>query len=383
MSRFNDWILSISVKSDSQKNINREKLILADHDNLNGLARAAQGAYETFKASTENTDRLNALEAHIKSVGGKVESVPAVMDKLVSVLKINEKMLAPIHQTVPQHTAPNQTQIDQSYTAPQGSGSPAIECWNCKGNHFQVGCPLLPSLSRRGRGGNQSFRAQHRGSERGNGRGNFRQNNGRYSTPQGGYNQGSGFRGGWRNGGGQNNHSGGQYSNQDYTGTHRGGNSQQDVSPASKVNSLTKEQCVEVSQMMLQIVRTGKLTLGRQKITLSSERPIQECVLKGDQLEIDVQQDTQLNSFMVQGKHTLHYPMNRGLLNSHKPEEIVRELGLVEVFGYKDQSVSNSSEVHLEQAENCPIYNHQVCSQGNTENTAPIYSPEVVYPQSY
>ena len=49
-----------------------------------------------------------------KSVGGKVESVPAVMDKLVSVLKINEKMLAPIHQTVPQHTAPNQTQIDQS-----------------------------------------------------------------------------------------------------------------------------------------------------------------------------------------------------------------------------------------------------------------------------
>ena len=26
-----------------------------------------------------------------------------------------------------QHTAPNQTPIDQSYTAPQGSGSPAIE----------------------------------------------------------------------------------------------------------------------------------------------------------------------------------------------------------------------------------------------------------------
>ena len=235
----------------------REKLILADHDNLNGLARAAQGAYETFKASTENTDRLNALEAHIKSVGGKVESVPEVMDKLVSVLKINEKMLAPIHQTVPQHTAPNQTQIDQSYIAPQGSGSPAIECWNCKGNHFQVGCPLLPSLSRRERGGNRSFRAQHRGSERGNGRGNFRQNNGRYSTPQGGYNQGSGFRGGWQNGGGQNNHSGGRYSNQDYTGTHRGGNSQQDVSPTSKVNSLTKEQCVEVAQMMLQLSGQG------------------------------------------------------------------------------------------------------------------------------
>ena len=131
------------------------------------------------------------------------------------------------------------------------------------------------------------------------------------------------------------------------------------------------------------IVRTGKLTLGRQKITLSSERPIQECVLKGDRLEMDAQQDTQLSSFMVQGKHTLHYPMNRGPFNSRKPEEIVRELGLVEVFGYKDQSVSNCSEVHLEQAENCPIYNHQVCSQGNTENTAPIYSPEVVYPQNY
>ena len=132
-------------------------------------------------------------------------------------------------------------------------------------------------------------------------------------------------------------------------------------------------------------VGTGKLTLGRQKITLSSERPIQECVLKGDQLEMDVQQDTQLSSCMVQGKHTLHYPMNRGLLNSHKPEEIVRELGLVEVFGYKDQSANcNGSEVHLEPAENYPIYNNQVYSQGreDTENTAPIYRPEVVHPQS-
>ena len=55
---------------------------------------------------------------------------------------------------------------------------------------------------------------------------------------------------------------------------------------------------------------------------------------------MDVQQDTQLNSFMVKGKHTLHYPMNMGLVNCHKPEEIVRELGMVEVFGYKDQSVT-------------------------------------------
>ena len=127
--------------------------------------------------------------------------------------------------------------------------------------------------------------------------------------------------------------------------------------------------------MMLQLSEQGKLTLGRQKSTLSSERPIQECVLKGDQLEMDVQQDTQRYSFMVQGKHTLHYPMNRGLLNSHKPEEIVRELGLVEVFGYKDQSANcNGSEVHLEQAENYPIYNNQVCSQDreDTENAAPI-----------
>ena len=200
---------------------------------------------------------LGPLGGHIRSVGGKVESVPAVMDKLVSVLKINEKMLAPIHQTVPQHTAPNQTPIDQSYTAPQASDSPAIECWNCKGNHFQIGCPLLPSLSRRGRGGNQSFRAQRMGSERGNGRGNFRQNNGRYSTPQKGYNQGSGFKGEWQNGGGQNNHSGGQYSNQDYQRAHRGGNLQQDVSPASKVNSLTKEQCAEVAQIMLQLSGQG------------------------------------------------------------------------------------------------------------------------------
>ena len=73
----------------------REKIVLADHDNLNALTRAAQGAYETFKASTENTERLNALEAHIISVGGKVESVPSqvsaqVVEKLISVLQVND-----------------------------------------------------------------------------------------------------------------------------------------------------------------------------------------------------------------------------------------------------------------------------------------------------
>ena len=45
----------------------REKIVLADNENLNALTRAAQGAYETFKASTENTERLNALEAHISA----------------------------------------------------------------------------------------------------------------------------------------------------------------------------------------------------------------------------------------------------------------------------------------------------------------------------
>ena len=224
----------------------RGKLILADHDNLNALTRAAQGAYETFKANTENTDRLNALEAHIKFVGGKVESVPEVMDKLVSVLKINEKMLAPIHQTVPQRTAPNQTQIDQSYTAPQGSGSPAIECWNCKGNHFQVGCPLLPSLSRRERGGNQSFRAQNRGLNYDNGRGSDRQNNNRYYSHQGDYDQG------WQG------HSRGQYHNQRSHGYGSwGSNPQAGFSQTNSVNPLTKEQCVEVAQMLLNMSKQG------------------------------------------------------------------------------------------------------------------------------
>ena len=127
----------------------REKIVLADHDNLNALNRAAQGPYKTFKASTENTERLNALEAPIRSVGGKVGSVPSqvsaqVVEKLVSVLQVNDKLLAPINQTLPPqrtYQSPFPAFSNSIPMAQKESGftSHTAQCWNCQGNHYQVG----------------------------------------------------------------------------------------------------------------------------------------------------------------------------------------------------------------------------------------------------
>ena len=57
--------------------------MFSDHTTLTALTKAAQGAYESFKASEMNADRLSLIESQIKHIGGKVDSG---VDKMVAVV---------------------------------------------------------------------------------------------------------------------------------------------------------------------------------------------------------------------------------------------------------------------------------------------------------
>ena len=151
----------------------REKITnLGQLRDINEIATQAQAAYQSFKLSCDNSERLNTLEARlVKQMG---DTSAQQMKQLVSMLAVQDPqvptattylMSEPVAYVnsaqFPGHVAGH----TQTAAVPQGAfrpiagpppappasnqGRAQVQCWNCGGDHYKSGCPLLPRPSRR------------------------------------------------------------------------------------------------------------------------------------------------------------------------------------------------------------------------------------------
>ena len=162
----------------------REKITnLGQLQDINEIATQTQAAYQSFRISCDNSERLNALEARlIKQLG--VNSAEQ-MKQLVSVLAVKEPPAPPAtYQQMPDPIAyvnnvqfagqatgyaatPNRQDCSRpvaAYSGPQlqmGQQRVPVQCWNCGGGHYKSGCPLLPRTDRHARGFSNGEQGQH------------------------------------------------------------------------------------------------------------------------------------------------------------------------------------------------------------------------------
>ena len=138
----------------------RDKLDLQAYNDLITLTAASQTAFQSFRTGLENTQRLNALESHLKGISNKIDDgISKINDKMISVLKVAENLspaaesihVQSVHQQpctfASPHTpmGPHEMGWAQQPQVPSYSG---VQCWECGGDHYKAGCPMLPPSQR-------------------------------------------------------------------------------------------------------------------------------------------------------------------------------------------------------------------------------------------